>query len=443
MPPRQLTHILQLRKQIADHTSKGPLILYNATLPPFDGNRTKSWVANIGILDGRIAFISDALKSDHPGPRIDLAGRMVWPRFADIHTHLDKGHVLYRTGLAGGTLDGAISVISADRAAHWNSDDLKLRMNFGLQSAYHYGSSLIRTHIDSQPGHFETSWDVFEEVRRNWEGRIALQGSSLVPITLLRDSEYAENLAHRVARAKGSFGAVTFPVPDLPMLLERAFALAAKYGLNVDFHADETGDPHSLALLDIAEVAKRYKGHVRAVAGHCCSLAIQTEEKVKRTLDAVATAGIGLISLPACNLYLQDRMGSDVTPRWRGLTAFKEARAMGIDVALASDNTRDPFHPFGDLDMLDTFRLGVRALHLDDPVDIWIDTVTTSASKMIGVETRPLQEGSAADFIIFDGRSFSEVLARSEANRIVIARGQPIESELPPYSMLDPIGLPN
>ena len=43
------------------------------------------------------------------------------------------------------------------------------------------------------------------------------------------------------------------------------------------------------------------------------------------------------------------------TPRWRGVTLLHELRSKGIPVAMASDNTRDQFFAYGDLDMLEVF----------------------------------------------------------------------------------------
>lgn len=43
------------------------------------------------------------------------------------------------------------------------------------------------------------------------------------------------------------------------------------------------------------------------------------------------------------------------TPRWRGITALQELAGAGVAVALASDNTRDQFYAYGDLDMLEVF----------------------------------------------------------------------------------------
>ena len=59
----------------------------------------------------------------------------------------------------------------------------------------------------------------------------------------------------------------------------------------------------------------------------------------------------------------QDRDHSGLrTPRWRGITTLHEARAAGCEVVLASDNTRDQFYAYGDLDMLEVFtQVGFKA----------------------------------------------------------------------------------
>lgn len=428
----------ELRRALGDIRPDEFVVLRNATVALSSAQSgARNFRADIGLTGGKIVLVGSAGATTGAHRELDLAGRMVWPRFADIHVHLDKGQVLGRTGPADGTLGGAIDLITQDRAQHWSADDLNRRMDFGLSSAFHYGSALVRTHIDSHPGQWQQSWEVFEDLRAAWAGRVALQGASLVPVTMLRDKPFAEELARRVARAGGCFGAVAFCVPDLGDLLDTAFDLAGRHGFDLDFHADENGDPASQAFAEITNAALRHAHDIRVVAGHVCSLSLQDADTRARTLDRAARASVGLISLPACNLYLQDRQGADISPRWRGLTAFKEARAAGLGEAIGSDNTRDPFHPFGDLDMLDTFRLGVRSLQLDDPVDRWVDTVTTGAAGLAGHALAALSPGDAADFIIFEGRSYSEVLARSEADRIVVLGGRALETSLPQYSALD------
>ncbi len=57
---------------------------------------------------------------------------------------------------------------------------------------------------------------------------------------------------------------------------------------------------------------------------------------------------------PRLNVQDRDQQGQR-TPQWRGVTLLHELRGKGIPVAMASDNTRDQFFAYGDLDMLEVF----------------------------------------------------------------------------------------
>ena len=159
---------------------------------------------------------------------------------------------------------------------------------------------------------------------------------------------------------------------------------------------------------------------------------------VLNTLDRVAKAGLAVVSLPMCNLYLQDRRSDGTTPRWRGVTLLHEIKARGIPVAVASDNTRDPFYAYGDLDMLEVYRAATRILHLDHPVGDWPRAASATPAAIMrldGVGT--LQAGGPADFVIFRGRSWTELLSRPESDRIVVRNGRPIVRDVPDYAELD------
>lgn len=119
------------------------------------------------------------------------------------------------------------------------------------------------------------------------------------------------------------------------------------------------------------------------------------------------------------------------------MTLLHEMKARGIPVCVASDNTRDPFYAYGDLDMHEVYRMATRILHLDHPVGDWPQAVTMTPARAIGIEAGTLQAGDKADFIIFRGRSWTELLSRPEAGRIVVRAGRPIDAELPDYAELD------
>jgi cytosine deaminase len=246
-----------------------------------------------------------------------------------------------------------------------------------------------------------------------------------------------------IAEAEGRLGGITFRLSEqedpaiLDQRLDRLFALATSRGLDVDLHVDENGSPASATLAQIAEAVLRSNFRGQVVCGHCCSLSVLSDELAERTIRLVRAANLNIVSLPLVNQNLQGRK-INATPIWRGVTLLRELRAAGVNVALASDNCRDPYHPFGDLDLLEVYAGGVKIGHLDSMMGEWAPAVTTTPSSLIGVtRSGTFRPGMNADFQIFRGRSFSELLARRQSDRLVIRNGKPIDTKLPDFRTLD------
>jgi cytosine deaminase len=320
-----------------------------------------------------------------------------------------------------------------DDHARWGAEDVRRRMDFALRCAHAHGTRAIRTHLDSSPPQPEISWPAFREVREEWAGRVELQAVSLLGCDRM---EGYEATAELVAASGGVLGLVTFPMPDLPDRLRAFLAMATERGLEVDFHVDETEDPGSATLRQIAEAVLETGFDARVVVGHCCSLARQGAAEADRTLDLVAEAGLHVVSLPMCNLYLQDRHAGR-TPRWRGVTLVHEMRERGIPVSFASDNTRDPFYAYGDLDMLEVVREATRIAHLDHSRPDWAAAFTAQPAETCGFPAASLAPGAPADLVICRARGWTELLARPQSDRIVLRGGRAIDRTLPDFAELD------
>jgi len=391
---------------------------------------------DILIRDGHVAAVHAPGGGAGDLPALDLGGRMVWPGLVDMHTHLDKGHIWPRAENPDGTFMGALRAVHDDTAAHWSAEDVAARMEFSLRCAYAHGTVAIRTHLDSTPPQDAISWPVFAEMRQRWQDRIALQAVSLFLLDDTATPDLMESLADRVADHAGVFGAVTSPGPGLTGRLERLFRLAMERGLDLDFHVDETLDPEARTLRAVADTAIRTEFPGRVTVGHCCSLSTQPDHVVRDTLARVQTAGLHVVSLPMCNLYLQDRVPGH-TPRRRGVTLLHEMRDLGIPVAVASDNTRDPFYGYGDLDLFEVFTQAARIAHLDRPVDPWPALVARTPAQVMGLDAGVVAPGRVADLVICEGRSFDEFMSRPQSRRIVLRAGRPIDTTPPDYSELD------
>jgi cytosine deaminase len=418
-------------------------VLANATIPaalladapPAPDGLTRR---DIVISEGRIAEITAPGLADGALPRVDLDRGMVWPCFVDMHTHLDKGHTLPRKINPDGTFASALAAVAEDRAAHWSAEDVRRRMDFAIRTAYAHGTAVIRTHIDSIPPQDRISFPVFAEMRAEWAGRIDLQAVPIFAIEDILDDAWSQDIA-AIVRKHGSniMGGVTYTSPNLDRSIERTFRIAMENGFDIDFHVDESQDPNARSLARVAETAMRLKFPGTITVGHCCSLALQDD--AAETIAKLREADIAVVSLPLCNMYLQDRhIGR--TPRWRGVTLLHELRAAGVRVAVASDNTRDPFYAYGDLDLVEGFREAVRTLQLDHPIGHWADVVAAAPAEIIGRPDRGrIAVDGPADLVLFRARDWSEFLSRPQTERTVLRDGRAIDRTLPDYRELDDI----
>lgn len=422
--------------------------LANATLPaslvagadhlPVAGEGTVR--ADVLVGGGRIEAIVPPGAGEAAGPVLDLDRGMVWPGFVDAHTHLDKGHIWPRRPNPDGTFMGALNAVMADREANWSAADVTARMEFALRCAHAHGTVAIRTHIDSRPGQTGVSFPVFATMRERWAGRIALQAAPLFAIDMALDAAHmAEVVAHVGTDGSVTLGAVTYACPQLAEGLETVFRTAAAKGWNLDFHVDETLDPAAASLRLIAQTALAHRFEGSILVGHCCSLSVQPEDEAARTMDLVAQAGIDVVSLPMCNMYLQSR-AAGTTPRRRGVTLLHELKARGVNVLVASDNTRDPFYAYGDLDLLEVYREATRIAHFDHPVGDWPTAVTAAPARAMRIDHGRIVAGAPADLVLFRARTWTELLSRPQSDRTVLRHGRPIDTTLPDYRELD--GMP-
>jgi cytosine deaminase len=281
-------------------------------------------------------------------------------------------------------------------------------------------------------------------MRDAWAGRIDLQAVSICPLDRFAGDDGVA-LADEVARSGGILGMTTTgeggqaASPEFQALLDRFFGLAEDRGLALDLHLDETGDAMSRTLDAVAHTALRRRFKAPIQVGHVCSLSVQTEEQAMATIATCAEAGLRVINLPMCNMYLQGRRAGH-TPRWRGITMVHEFHAAGVPVSFASDNCRDPFYAYGDYDMMEVYREAVRIAQLDHPFGTWAASVTATPAASCGFSGRGrIAVGAPADLMLFRARSMTELLARPQSDRVILRSGRPIDTTLPDFRELDAI----
>lgn len=380
------------------------------------------------------------------GPAHDLGGAIVFPGLLDCHTHLDKTHTWHRAPNPTGEFWDAITTLHAD-SARWTEEDVYRRASFALECAYAHGTVAIRTHLDSGGAVGPASFAAINRLKAEWTGRIAIQTVSLCSLQAFAEGEGRRIVEISARNGATALGGFPQPNPDLPRQLDSLLAAALELGVGLDLHVDESGLAHAECLRATAEAVLRNRFPHPVACGHNCSLAVQDPARAASTLDLVREAGIRLISLPLCNLYLQGRdrssapggspRGAPRTPRWRGLTLLHEALDRGIPLACASDNVRDAFFAWGDYDLLEVWQQSVRIGHLDTRLAASTALVTTGPAAVMGLPGFGLvSPGSPAVLVVAAASTFNELLARPAAPRRLVREGRLLAAIPPGYGRL-------
>ena len=134
----------------------------------------------------------------------------------------------------------------------------------------------------------------------------------------------------------------------------------------------------------------------------------------------MARAGLGVVTLPITNLYLQGRDHTHAAPR--GLTALHAILAAGIPLAAGADNVRDPFNPAGRADPFETTSLLQTAGHLT--AEQALRAVTADARAVLGLPRAGVAPGDVADLMLVPDVDLGDVLAGVEDARLVLSGGR-------------------
>ena len=340
---------------------------------------------------------------------VDLQGRIVIKGFCDLHTHLDKALISSRVENRSGTLEEAIAVMGRYKAG-MSQEDICGRARAVLNMCRANGTRFLRTHVDVDEQTGSRGVTALKKLQREFAGRVKLQIVAFPQEGLVNRPENFRALDQALADGAELVGGI--PAADLTPQehIDMVFTLAQKYDVDIDMHIDETDRADCMTLEQLTDTTVRMGWQGRVTAGHCCSLAANPPERIGGVLRKVRNAGVRIVSLPSTNLYLQGR-GDRCNIR-RGIAPIERiSREYQIPVAIASDNIRDVFNPFGNGNLPEEALIAAHGCHMGgtEGLELLFDMITRRPMEMFGVDPC-LREGDPAEFIICDACTPAEVI---------------------------------
>ncbi len=218
--------------------------------------------------------------------------------------------------------------------------------------------------------------------------------------------------------------------------------VAAKRGLRVDMHCDESDDPHSRHIETMTAETVRLGLQGRVTGSHLTSMHSMDNYYASKLLDLMAEARINVIANPLINITLQGR--HDTYPKRRGMTRVPELMARGVTVAFGQDCTMDPWYPLGSGDMLEVARMGLHVAQMTgtDQMRACYAAVTENAARILGLEGYGVAPGCFADLVVLEAGDPIEAIRLSPARRQVFRRGRLVAESPSRATKLDLPGRP-
>jgi cytosine deaminase len=400
------------------------LILRNARLPDA-GPDAKT---DVGIENGRIAAIAPALPA--AGPEIDLQGRLLSPGFVETHIHLDKSRILDRCRAERGELDEAIAEVAKAKKA-FTAEDVYDRARRTLERCILQGTTHIRTQLEVDPGIGLRGLEGVLPLLREYAWAVDMEICVFPQEGLLNNPGTDELMVEALKRGCRVVGAAPYTDRDPHGQIDRIFAMAREFDVDIDMHLDFGPEADDLDLLYVCECTERFRYGGRVAIGHVTKLSAADPQRFEMSARRMADAGVALTVLPSTDLYLMGRhMDRSVM---RGVTLAHKLLKSGVNCSLSTNNVLNPFTPFGDCSLVRMANLYANIGQVGARGDVreCFDMITARSAALMRIDGYGIAVGRPADLVVLDCASPEEAVAELAPPLYGFKRGRMTFSRAP------------
>jgi cytosine deaminase len=380
------------------------LILRNARLAA----RDPGTLFDIGIAGGRIAAIAPRL--DATGPAHDVGGRLVVPGFVETHIHLDKSGIVDRCACRHGTLDEAIAEVSREKRAFTVQDVLD-RARRTLEKCIGQGTMHVRTHVEVDPAIGLRGFEAVLQLAEAYRWAVDIETCVFAQEGLTNYPGTEELMREALAKGARVVGGAPYTDSDPHAQIDRIFAMARDFDVDVDFHLDLGNSAEYMDLGYVCEATERHGWQGRVAVGHVTKMSLLPPPDFDRLATRVREAGVAVTVLPSTDLYLMGR--GERHTAVRGVLAVHELLSRGANGSIATNNVMNPFTPYGDCSLVRMANLYANVCHVARAEDLaeCLAMVTTRAANLMRLPDYGVEEGKAADLVVLDAQSPARAIA--------------------------------
>ena len=404
------------------------LIIRNARLStrPADGP------VDIGIENGRIAAIAPALAAG--GREHDAAGGLACGGLIETHIHLDKSRIIERCPPEETREINPVKSVAPLKKT-FTVEDVRMRAAHTLEECVRHGATRMRTQVEVDPGIGMRGFDAVTSLIADYKWAIDIEICVFPQEGLTNYPGTDELLIDGLKRgAKAVGGAPRYDTHGAAQI-NRIFALAREFDVDIDIHLDVGPTADHLYVLQVCELTEKYRRGGRVVVGHMAKLSTMPPDGLKAVARRMADAGVAVTVLPATDLYLMGR-DQDHNVR-RGVADANALLAHGVNCSLSTNNVLNPATPYGDCSLIRMANLHANVLQVRHPKELreCFAMLTERSARLLNLTDYGLAVGNPADVVLFDAQTPEQAIAEIRNPLAAFKRGRQTMLRLPPQLM--------
>jgi cytosine/creatinine deaminase len=364
---------------------------------------------DIAVSDGRIAAIEPHISSD--AARIDAAGRFVSAGLVESHFHLDKSRILDRVApLEDRRATDYMKRVSAVKDT-FTVEDTYERARQTLEQCLLNGVMHMRTHIEVDPNVGLRGFDAIERLAKDYAWGIELQLCVFLQEGWTNVPGAEANVMKALERGATVVGGAPRYDENGPAQIERIFALAKEFDVDVDIHGDGGYTTHDMMAWQICDLTDRIGWRGRTAIGHGNKYACLSDPELAKLGKRLAASGVAVSVLPATDLFTSGRHQEHSV--MRGVADANALLAQGANCSIATNNVLNPFTPYGDCSLVRIANMYANVVQRGSESDLTecFAMISDRAARILGKKDYGIAVGNPADLVVWNAKTPAEVIA--------------------------------
>ncbi len=364
---------------------------------------------DIGVKDGVIAALEPGLAPD--GEELDAAGRLVSPGLVESHFHLDKALIVDRCAPPADRHSTDHMERTAAIKHTFTVEDIYTRARDTVEQCLLNGVTHMRTQVEVDPNVGLRGFEAIRQLAKDYRWAIDIQLCVFLQEGWTNSPGAEDNVRQALEQGAPVVGGAPRYDTDRPAQIDRIFAIAREFDVDIDIHLDGGYTTHDLDIFQVRGLTDKHGWGGRVAIGHGSKYSCLPPEELQALGKRLGESGVSVAVLPATDLFNNGRhLDYNVI---RGVADANALIASGANCSISTNNVMNPFTPFGDCSLIRIANMYANVVQrgTDPELTECFAMLTDRPARILRRDDYGIAVGNPADLVLWDAATPAEVVA--------------------------------